>query len=862
MFKLKTYQFLVSIFLPIISCTNFFSQNVLHRNNYFIQEYLINPAFTGAKNFNPFYMSYRNQFSQLKERPQVFSASGYVILNSASNISGSLYSSETPSFQQVFSEINYSHDYHFSQWAHFTIGGGFIFNQTVQDFSNVEVLDLGDPSLIMGNNSGTAIDGALGVKYFLKRFKTGISIKNILESNISNESSNNVYENKLAREVNFIAQYDFTIDSLLHIEPLFVARRFTQRKENYYNFSVVSNYKSIYTLGATYRMNNDFSPNAISLIGGLQYSKFYFLYSHQLFVADADIAGNNTEFTVGYRFPLHPRKQFIDNDLDGVVNKKDTCPEVYGPRKYSGCPLEFWAPLLALRADNIPDTILVDDSLIFSFDNLSQPQKDSIKLYLVDEYGNEVYQAIKTEEGFIFNYLPPSGEYFFKMDNIPEGTSEEFIEVSFMENDQRKMLLAHLFGKEKIYMFNRINPSANKDPTLLIINEENQVLAVGVQKDGVFVFTHIPDDHEYHYSMVNSDSTVSEDSFQVAYDLEGQEQTIRTIYHKINGMYKYTPHFEGEEFSDLALVFEEENNNYEFNLKKLSTQEADMVKLVIIDSEGNVLSTAEKTDEGFAFDYIPTSGEYSYKLENMPEGTEFDFMELDIIEAGIQKKIQADVEQKDYVFNFKKLSTDEANLTNLVIVDEDGNVLSTAVKTADGFAFSHIPTSGEYFYKLENMPEGTEFDFMEINIIEQGLKKKIVANVSNSIKTSKTDNTNQKIINSLIALDNQGIESISKSEARKRGHYLTIQVGAFRYKMNDETLEFINVNYGDDFHIIKDKRLEYDLYMIGRYKSLTDIKKMNAIIRESGFSDCFIMGVENKAPASALRIIKNFPGYR
>ena len=862
MFKFKIYQFLGSIFLLIILNTNSFSQNVLHRNNYFIQEYLINPAFTGAKNFNPFYMSYRNQFSQLQERPQVFSASGYFILNSSSNISGSLYSSETPSFQQIFSEINYSHDYHFSEWAHFTFGGGLIFNQTVQDFSNVEVLDLGDPSLILGNNSGTAIDGALGVKYFLKRFKTGISIKNILESNLSNESSNNVYENKLAREVNFIAQYDFTIDSLLHIEPLFVARRFTQRKENYYNLSVVSNYNSMYTLGATYRMNNDFSPNAISLIGGLQYKKFYFLYSHQLFVADADIAGNNTEFTLGYRFPLHPSKQFVDNDLDGVINRKDTCPEVYGPRKFSGCPLEYWAPLLALRAANTPDTVLLHDSLIFSFDKLTQKQIESIKLYLVDGNGNEVYQASKTEDGFIFNYLPPSGEFYFKMDNMPEGISEEYIEVNFMENEQRKMLLAHLVSGSKIYMFNRINPSANEDPKLLIINEENQVLAVGVQKDGVFVFTHIPDDHEYHYSMVNGDSTINEDSFQVAYDLAGQEQTIRTIYHNINGLYKYTPHFESEDFSDLSLVFEDENNNYEFNLKKLSTEEADMVKLVIIDSEGNVLSTAEKTDEGFAFDYIPTSGEYSYKLENMPEGTEFDFMELDIIEAGIQKKIQADIEQKDYVFNFKKLSTDEANLANLVIVDEDGNVLSTAEKTADGFAFTHIPTTGEYFYKLENMPEGTEFDFMEINILEDGMKKKIVANITNSTKTSKTDNTNQMIMNSLIALDNQGIESISKSEARKRGHYLTIQVGAFRYKMNDETLEFINTNYGDDFHIIKDKRLEYDLYMIGRYKSLSDIKKMNTIIRESGFSDCFIMGVENKAPASALRIIKNFPGYR
>ena len=69
-------------------------------------------------------------------------------------------------------------------------------------------------------------------------------------------------------------------------------------------------------------MNNDFSPNAISLIGGLQYNKFYFLYSHHLFVADADFAGNNIEFTVGYRFPLHPSKEFVNNDLDGVINKK------------------------------------------------------------------------------------------------------------------------------------------------------------------------------------------------------------------------------------------------------------------------------------------------------------------------------------------------------------------------------------------------------------------------------------------------------------------------------------------------------------------------------------------------------------
>ena len=96
MFKFKTYRSLISVILLLAASSNFFSQNILHRNNYFIQEYLINPAFTGGKNFNPFYMSYRNQFSQLKERPQVFSASGYYILNSLSNICSAIITSAKP----------------------------------------------------------------------------------------------------------------------------------------------------------------------------------------------------------------------------------------------------------------------------------------------------------------------------------------------------------------------------------------------------------------------------------------------------------------------------------------------------------------------------------------------------------------------------------------------------------------------------------------------------------------------------------------------------------------------------------------------------------------------------------------------
>ena len=282
----------------------------------------------------------------------------------------------------------------------------------------------------------------------------------------------------------------------------------------------------------------------------------------------------------------------------------------------------------------------------------------------------------------------------------------------------------------------------------------------------------------------------------------------------------------------------------------------------MVDEDGNILSTAEKTADGFVFNRIPPSGEYFYKLENIPDGTDIEFMEINIIESGIIKKVVASVDDNKNVFNFQRLNSDQSEMANLVMVDEDGNIISTAEKSDEGFVFNKLPSSGKYFYKLENMPEGSDIEFLEVTIIENGLKRKVVADVNSKEKLVKLDNTNQKIMNSLRALNDENIKSMTKGEARKRGHYLTVQVGAFRYRMNDETLDFINTNYGDDFHIIKDKRLEYDLYMLGRYKSLEDVKQMNAIIKEAGFSDCFIMGVEKKSPASALKIIKSFPGYR
>ena len=156
--------------------------------------------------------------------------------------------------------------------------------------------------------------------------------------------------------------------------------------------------------------------------------------------------------------------------------------------------MEFWAPLLAMQAKADADTLTLDDSLMFRFDKLTSDQANNVKLYLIDDEGNVIYQAMKTDDGFIFNYLPPDGKYYFKMENMPEELGFEYLEISFLENDVKKTMLAHLTQNNGIYMFSRILSDTSDVAKLLIINDDNQVLAVGIQKDGVFVFNHLPED--------------------------------------------------------------------------------------------------------------------------------------------------------------------------------------------------------------------------------------------------------------------------------------------------------------------------------------------------------------------------------
>ena len=843
--------FLITLLIAKIDVS---AQQTSARNHYFIQEYLLNPAFTGAKDYNPFYISYRRQFSGIQDSPEFFSASGYHILNNESNIAGSIYNlSQGGAFNQTVGQFNYSHDYHFSSWAHITIGGGLIMNQFSANYQGLNAVDANDPVLITGNTQKTAFDGTLGIKYFLNRFKFGLSVDNILQSQVSQESNNSFY-NKLAREFRLITQYDFTIDSLLHIEPLIVYMHLPESKINQLDLSVLVNYNNSYTLGLMYRSNS-----AFSLIGGLQYKNFYFLYSHEISTNGLSGAiGNSNEITAGYRFNLRPDKIFVDNDMDGVINKKDTCPNEFGPKRYDGCPLEKWAQIVAARLDSIVDTLAINDSLIFKFQKLTSDQLDMIKLYLVDDKGEVIYQAIKTDEGFLFNYLPTNDKYYFKLENLPDSLYFEALEIDINNGDDIRKILTRLNKNNNFYEYNKLGFNNRLGPKLLVINDDNQVLAVGVEKEGAFKFDYLPEEGNYEYRLVDADSLAMGDDFTIKIDYNNQVKDLQLVFKSLNLYDGELPDFIDE--SELSSAFMESN-------------------LFLVNELGESIYKAENIEGRFVFKYLPEGDKYLFKLEEFSEDLELIELEIVIMDGENEYIFLTKFNDENGYFEFDRSNDDfeygrlTGNLEDpkLLMLNDQNQVMSVGVMEDGVFKFGYLPDGGDYHYVLLNSDSLSMEQYLHIvEEYEAGKKKQLIYNKIKSryefsghlldesaleelkmnIDLSEED---KSIVNALEAVSDE--EGLIMDSGVGMNPFFTIQIGAFRTKMDEEVYKEIKKVFGDRFNMYYDDNLQMEKYTIGSFKTYQEAAVLNLKLMESQFSDCFVIGVkDNKAvPVSEIR---------
>ncbi len=479
---------------------------------------------------------------------------------------------------------------------------------------------------------------------------------------------------------------------------------------------------------------------------------------------------------------------------------------------------------------------------------------DLVKLYLVDDDGEVIYQAIKTDDGFLFKYLPSSDHYYFRLDNLPDSLHFEAMEVNVSFGDGQESILARLNQQSNYYEYQMLGEQPNRGPRLLIINDENQVIAVGVENGGVFKFDYLPEEGDYQYTMVDADDLALEEDFEILIDFNSQQKDLKLLFNPLELYSGHLPSFLNEEELEIAMM-----ESSFFLVNKL----------------GETIYKAENTESGFVFRYLPDADKYLFKLEDI--SLEIQLKELDfiVIQNGNEVKITSTLNDStgfyefdpiNNDFSFQRISASSADEAMLLLLDDQNQILSIGHMEDGVFKFDYLPEGGNYHYALINGDSSKMDEYLDIVMEyndEQSNKQLIYNQIksryefsANLIDESELENLklsiemtdeNENLVNALEVFSTTDQNSLDKTEVDDLDYFFTIQIGAFKTKMNPDVYNKINKVFGDQFDIYFDEKLQMDKYSIGRFKTFDEAFEMNENLLIKGFDDCFVIGVkENK----------------
>ena len=465
--KIKLY--ILFLFVSTIG----FSQQTITNNQYYLFDYFYNPSLSGGESNNPLYINYIDQWAGFENSPTKITAGfefstnyndGFSILFTQNNQGGS--------FKEDQLNFNYSKQIVFNKKKKLSLGLGILASQKTSDFSNINTAIPNDNIFSAGSNE-IILDGSFGINYSSKNFEIGISSLYLNNSNLEISKNQLPKSFRNGRQYYLISSYSFQINEKVSLTPNvlfnFLTRDFFLR-----SFALLANFNETFSFGLAnrnYSTNLEASENhpnyrnlTLAFILGYEFKKFCTYYNYEI---SKNISFPTHELTVGYKFEKRKKKRFTEIDVQHPL-QEEKVSFIYQKTKLDNILVKDEKVLEVSKLDSInsknsldliPNVTFDDLSLsseeerensIFKFEKLTADQLNMVNLIMVDADGNILFTALKTEDGFTFSKIPDSGEYFYKLENMPDGAAFDFMEINIVEAGVSKKVVASLIKDEKV----------------------------------------------------------------------------------------------------------------------------------------------------------------------------------------------------------------------------------------------------------------------------------------------------------------------------------------------------------------------------------------------------------------------------
>lgn len=334
-----TFHLILAIFLINSSLK---AQQLPMYSQFFWNDFVINPAYTGVTNSPRVQLGYRNQWGGFEGAPSTYTLGGHTLLkNKKMGVGGMLFMDDAGgAVSQMGLMLNYNYILKLNEKSNLSMAVSGVINQYSYDGSGIENINP-DPSL-SGNVKQISPDMSFGLLYSLNdKLRIGFGVNQLVQSRLSKLNDLNTLslgENRLIRHYNLTTSYSFKLSESFDLDPYFLVRS-----------AFIA--PPLLELGAKGTLNDllffglslRHFESAIAMLG-VNFKNTILAYSYDYNTSDISGYSNGShEILLAYQFKqatTEPPKveEDPDRDGDGILDKDDLCPDTPGLKEYKGCP--------------------------------------------------------------------------------------------------------------------------------------------------------------------------------------------------------------------------------------------------------------------------------------------------------------------------------------------------------------------------------------------------------------------------------------------------------------------------------------------------------------------------------------------
>ncbi|MFH1319890.1 MAG: type IX secretion system membrane protein PorP/SprF [Bacteroidota bacterium] len=280
-----------------------YAQQLPYHSQYMFNDFLINPAVAGSKDYFPIMLTYRNQWIGFKDAPETMTLSMHGPVTSKQiKIGGILFTDKTGPTSRSGAALSYVHHLQLGK-DKVSFGLSAILFQYILDKSELTTDEPGDKAIDGGTVKKIVPEATFGVYYYGKNYYAGFSVPQLIQMKVNIGGSQLL--NKMVRHYFLTAGYKFDINDNFSIEPSLLLKAITAAP-----VQIDINSKLCYQmpgvkspsfwLGFSYRTEE----SVIALLGA-EKSNFSFGYSYDFTLTNIKkYSTGSHEIFAGYNLPV------------------------------------------------------------------------------------------------------------------------------------------------------------------------------------------------------------------------------------------------------------------------------------------------------------------------------------------------------------------------------------------------------------------------------------------------------------------------------------------------------------------------------------------------------------------------------